>query len=422
MHDAAKTFVAWTADTFPEHFAEGKRVVDVGSFDPECFNQNLVKGTYVGIDVATGPSVTTVCEASDAPLDDGKADTVLSTEALHNDLDYANTVTKMYNLLRPGGLLVMTFARHGRWESGTSRATPEASLTNHFETRSTADIHAVFAEHGVELKELFFDYAFYENVDACDIYFVGVKRSESAGFLPPYESPDVAMTDSQRERGLLYVLCQSMDEVMEAGERFRDHWWARVVFQPTNYYGQHISYFHILPSRVNEWAHADFVGVVPAGSQIPAMENFKELLTNCKKDGVDVIATKADIEDVVAITAASSPEFKDVWTWVMSKAGYKNPDIVSPKMLHFKGGWMASPKWMKRYCEFFIDARRYLEYEAPLDMQNALWSPTNVDDPSLSEEDRLRVWGVVREPYHRLLASRMAGFFFWITRANVASF
>lgn len=429
MHDEARHFVQWASESLCEFFAEGTRALDLGSVDINGCNKSLFKGEYTGIDIAPGNNVDIVCKASEAPFEDMTFDTIISTECLEHDKYYSDSLTKAYNLLRRGGLLIFTCATTGRWEHGTARTSPEDSLTsrltdsswaNYYKNLTAEDICNVFEEHGVRMDDIFFDYAFYENAESHDLYFVAVKRSENTSFLPRYEAPHVKMVCAPKNRAIAYVLCRSMDDIENAAEFYRECNWARLVFMPTTFYGRHVAYFHILPSRADEWIHADYVGVVPWGSQSVDVADMDGLIDRCKKDNADVIAFKADLEDVVATTGENHPEFLKLWTWLLENSGYKGPDITDPKMLHFKGAWLCKPTWMSKYCDFFKEARHVMDM-APFDMQSSLWSASGVDDPLMTDDDKMRAWGTIHEPYHRLLASKLAGFFFWVKRASVAS-
>lgn len=431
MHPEANHFVTWVSEHLPEYFARGTSALDIGAADINGCNRYLFKGHYVGLDIAPGKNVDVVCKGSDAPFADGHFDTIISTECLEHDKFYDDTLTKAYNLLRRGGLLVLTCATDGRAEHGTLRTSPQDSLTsqlndptwsNYYKNLTADDIAAVFEGHGVTLSDIFLDYAFYVNSQSRDLYFVGIKRSETSAFLPRYKADHVSLVQEPRNRAIVYVLCRTVADLEKAADYYHECTWARLVFIPTTFYGQHVAYYHILPSRINEWVNAEYVGVLPWGSQAVDVADMETLVQKCLKKGADVIAFNADMEDVVSQATEKHPEFSKIWEHALKELGYGDTDIASSKdiILHFKGAWMCRPSWMVKYCDFFKKFRYAVDF-APTEVQASVWSASGVDDPLMSDDDRLRAWGMTHEPYHRLIASKIAGFYFFIKGVNVAS-
>lgn len=132
MHAEIMDFCRRVRSLTPRHF-RGCHVLEVGSYIANGSVRDLFEACdYLGVDVSEGPGVDRVCAAHDLQEPDESFDTVISTQALEHDLHYQKTVPKMIQLLRPGGLLVMTCATGCSWEHGTRQHGAADSLTSRF--------------------------------------------------------------------------------------------------------------------------------------------------------------------------------------------------------------------------------------------------------------------------------------------------
>jgi hypothetical protein len=141
MHKSVQRYCEAIRRRFPEHFT-GKSVLDCGSLDINGNNRYLfTKCQYLGIDIASGRNVDIVIQVCDYKPG-FQYDVVISTEMLEHDEGFGMSLFHMFNLLKPGGLLLITAAGFGRKEHGTTASSPGSSpMTN--------------------------DY--YHNIEACDI-------------------------------------------------------------------------------------------------------------------------------------------------------------------------------------------------------------------------------------------------------------
>jgi hypothetical protein len=126
-HPTQQAFVGHVRGLLPQCFKR-KKVLEVGSLDingsvrvwfEEC--------DYLGIDLGPGPGVDQVAHVCDVPWAPRVYDTVISCEALEHDSRWAYSVQRMYELVRPGGLLLVTCAGIARGRHGTHDAAPECS-------------------------------------------------------------------------------------------------------------------------------------------------------------------------------------------------------------------------------------------------------------------------------------------------------
>lgn len=92
----------------------GKRVAEIGSQDvngtPRPVVMPLEPSSYIGIDSAKGPGVDVVANAGDlcSLFVPGAFDIVISTEMLEHVEDWRPVVQQMKEMVKSGGLLLMT--------------------------------------------------------------------------------------------------------------------------------------------------------------------------------------------------------------------------------------------------------------------------------------------------------------------------
>lgn len=184
MHIEARDFVARTKARFPAHFANGRRVLDVGSLDMNGNNRFLFDPTciYQGIDIVSGSNVDHVCAAGDFCADEAPAqyDTVVSTECFTYDLDFVRSLRNIVRLLKPGGLFVFTCATTGRPEHGLWPRPHDVVVA-----QSTVDwyptyLHTLTPEdiqRAVPIHVYFDAHSFEIDTVAKDMHFWGVRNA-----------------------------------------------------------------------------------------------------------------------------------------------------------------------------------------------------------------------------------------------------
>ena len=167
------------------------RVLDAGSLDINGGNRWMFPGAeeYIGIDIGAGRGVDIVCDARDfedprwlrlvtSDGEDGAEraplgfDVVVSTEMLEHCDGWHIALRNLYRQLRPGGLMVLTWAGPGRPEHGTRKSEPKSSpFTNDYYRNLTPE--EVVAALGGSWQ---FYATEYEGAPAFDGRFYGVKR------------------------------------------------------------------------------------------------------------------------------------------------------------------------------------------------------------------------------------------------------
>ena len=80
------------------------KVLDVGSLDVNGNIRELC-GDYTGIDIMAGPNVDVVIEENIFPFENNYFDVVLCLNTLEHDKKFWRTLSEMWLVLKPGGIL-----------------------------------------------------------------------------------------------------------------------------------------------------------------------------------------------------------------------------------------------------------------------------------------------------------------------------
>lgn len=208
MHWEARHFTMFVKQTLSDFFAN-KRVLDVGSGDINGNNRYLFDNChYDGNDVIEANNVTIISKTKDLPFVNQLFDTIISTECFEHDPEYAESFVKIYNMLKPGGLLCFTCASTDRPEHGTRRTTPGDSygtignlddMSNYYKNLTAQDVNDV-----MPFNQLFSAWDTYYNNASKDLYFIGIKKGTSGSEATPialqtYLNDYVFHTHSSRE-------------------------------------------------------------------------------------------------------------------------------------------------------------------------------------------------------------------------------
>ena len=126
MHKEVRRFCQSIQQQHPLHFKNAD-VLDCGSLDINGNNRYLFDNcNYMGIDIVKGKNVDLVTRVHDFKTT-FQFDCVISTEMLEHDEFFSDSLNAMFNCTKPGGLLLITAAGHGREEHGTFEMKPEDS-------------------------------------------------------------------------------------------------------------------------------------------------------------------------------------------------------------------------------------------------------------------------------------------------------
>jgi SAM-dependent methyltransferase len=179
MHIQARDFTLFVKRILQSYFIN-KRVLDVGSGDINGNNRFLFENCeYHGNDVIQAQNVTIVSKTKDLPFEDNYFDTIISTECFEHDPEYKDSLNKIYNMLKPGGLFCFSCASTGRPEHGTRRTSPSDSygtignidnMIDYYKNLTEQDLNEV-----LNLNDMFSGWDTYYNHYSGDLYFVGIK-------------------------------------------------------------------------------------------------------------------------------------------------------------------------------------------------------------------------------------------------------
>ena len=180
-HKQQRHFCRWVRRRHGEYFRR-VQVIDVGSLDINGNNRYLFsRSLYIGVDIVQGKNVDVVGKAYEVLPDLARQleykrrpfiNTIISTEMLEHDATWDKSLQAMYDVLDPGGLLLITAAGDGRPEHGTSDYTPgDSPLTNNYYHNISNEMFA-----SVLPGSLFSTYYLNQCPKNCDLQFYGIKK------------------------------------------------------------------------------------------------------------------------------------------------------------------------------------------------------------------------------------------------------
>lgn len=175
-HVDQKEFVKKVKSIYPQYFAN-IRVIDCGSYDVNGNVRDLfINCDYLGVDNHAGPNVNWVLPLHhiDTPnFSVQKFDTVISCEMLEHDFYWQRSLKKMYNILKPNGILIFTCAGYNRREHGVREFSSDKAKS-YYENLTAKHLTDTF-----DLEFLFSNFSIEYNGsggEMGDLYFWGIKR------------------------------------------------------------------------------------------------------------------------------------------------------------------------------------------------------------------------------------------------------
>lgn len=200
-HEAQKQFLKQVKDQHPERF-NNATVLDCGSLDINGNNRFIFdKPEYTGIDIGPGPNVDVVAEGGmHTWKTKARFDVVISCEMLEHDIHWEKSLSKMVELTKPGGMVILTMAGKGRPEHGTTKAhawtsplttKKDPAWADFYKTFEATDIvEAIQKRTGRNMEEIFEDAKFMiPEEKKNDLYFVGITKEKTSAAKPTKERP-----------------------------------------------------------------------------------------------------------------------------------------------------------------------------------------------------------------------------------------
>ena len=170
-------FISLVRAHFPTYF-ERVSVLEIGSLDINgSIRSSFAAASYVGVDVAAGPGVDEVCQGQLVGYPSGTFDVVISCECMEHNPFWVETVSNMFRMAKPGGLIIVSCATTGRAEHGTTRSNSSDSPLSiglgweYYRNVSISDFKRSF-----NLDYWCDEYLLLANWNNCDLYFVGVRK------------------------------------------------------------------------------------------------------------------------------------------------------------------------------------------------------------------------------------------------------
>lgn len=222
LHKEADQFVRQVKAEYPEYFSN-KKVLEVGSLDINGSVRKYFENCdYTGIDLGEGLGVDRVAHITDLLKEATEIrpevfvsvapcafwDVVVSTEALEHDNLWLESLSAMYSLLKPNGLLLITCAGPTRAEHGTTRSDggwASPSTPDYYRNISTEDFASILP--ATLFSKSYLGY----RSDHADLYFAGIKKAISAEL--PEMVPRIVFQDPATEKYKSYLFDTSVVEV-----------------------------------------------------------------------------------------------------------------------------------------------------------------------------------------------------------------
>lgn len=170
-HKAQRDFFSKVRQKYPDFFIS-KKVLECGSLNINGSFRDMFKlCDYTGIDIVAGQDVDIISKIHEIEFKDNTFDIVVTGEMLEHDEYWKLSLQKMYDVLKPKGLLVITCGGKDRPEHGTRKTGGFwGTSIDYYKNITPNDIQEIYKE------EMFITTNYEENETAKDTYFYGIKR------------------------------------------------------------------------------------------------------------------------------------------------------------------------------------------------------------------------------------------------------
>lgn len=222
---------------------------------------------------------------------------------------------------------------------------------------------------------------------------------------------------------VIYVLCYDTQTMQHALKQYAPYDWARVVCLPsdtaTSRYMEGAAFLKTLPELRAEWEGADMVGILSWKASVKIdITRVQQACEEAVAHKYDVLAFIPGVEHLLTQACRSHPRFLEVWVPLLMSLGHDAQDAVHSDMPAFYCNyWAATPSWMGRFLEFYQAAVRMMD-TLPC-IQTPLWENSSYGS-HVPKEQCMRIYGRPYFPHHPFIGERLASFYFWKEKAEIA--
>lgn len=171
-----RQFIEKVKQLFPVYF-DDVSVFEAGSLNINGTARDFFSNTkeYLGCDLGEGPDVDVVGLAHELNLNNESFDVSISCECFEHNRYWSETFQKMYDVLRPNGLILITCATEGRAEHGTHNSDTGSSpfTLDYYRNITVQDF-----EDNFQISVMFKEFEFEINHNSHDLYFWGIKNGK----------------------------------------------------------------------------------------------------------------------------------------------------------------------------------------------------------------------------------------------------
>jgi SAM-dependent methyltransferase len=212
MHEELIDFFLYVRSRVPDFFVDGVEVLDVGSGDVNGTNRPFFDQSckVQGNDAFPGRNVDLVYKTTELPFNAPSFDVIISSECFQHDPEWKDSLRKIVQMLRPGGLFLFSCATTGRPEHGTKKHEPIRSFAtrgklskfmNHYYPLTFQDLNSA-----VPLEKTFLNYGCFENTKSHDLFFWGIKAGGRRRFpIADYVARNVRMIATKSIEGTVTI-------------------------------------------------------------------------------------------------------------------------------------------------------------------------------------------------------------------------
>ena len=231
-HPEQRDFIVNCLKRFAEKAHKSKNILEVGSQNingsVKDYFGNIKDKNWFGLDLDCGKDVDFNIPGEIIQLPTAWADISISTECFEHSGSWIDIFKNMIRITKETGLIMLTFAGHGRPVHGTADTGSKWSpfTTDYYQNIEPKDLY-----NCLDLRSYFSQYSLEENSQSCDTYFWGIRSnySENTETTSPEESLARArgqlnniMIENKALKLQIQTLETSEKKLVKLQERFQD--------------------------------------------------------------------------------------------------------------------------------------------------------------------------------------------------------